>query len=101
MHGVPEQLKSLCDAGDLCIVAFLRFDEQHEARVGALKTMAKNYEGSSIKFFWLERGSDIDCENALRISYLKNPVIAFAGSENNFVTMQTELSANALQDFVY
>lgn len=49
--------------------------------------MATKYEDENVKFFWLERGSEIDCESALRISYLKNPVIAFTGSKTTFVTM--------------
>lgn len=101
-HGhVPEQINGLCPEETLCVVAFLDIDQNHEQRVADLKTMATNYAGTNVSFFWLEANSYSDCEGALAISFLKNPVIAFSGSDSTFVTMHSDFNLYGLEEFIH
>jgi hypothetical protein len=74
---LPEEVKSLCIDGSLCVVAFLPESTDRDQQVKDLGLLAGKWRTSNVRVFWLERGANTECELSLELSLNDSAVIAF------------------------
>lgn len=62
--------------------------------------VAASMKDKNVEVFWVEKGSNTQCERALALDYRTNSVIAFSTNKSTFVQMQQAFSEAAVGRFV-
>ena len=90
----------MCTDGSLCVVAFLYEGADRLEKVNQLGKVAGKWHGRNVRVYWMEIGSNEECEMALYLPNVDTPVIAFKEEWDSFEKMQYSFNIDNINEFV-
>lgn len=97
---LPTEVKSVCQDGSLCVVAFLSESYARERQIKDLGVVAGKWHTKNVRVYWLERGASTECEKALNLPFMDAPVIAFKEEWDSFEKMEKFFNIANLNEFI-
>ena len=98
-----DALGGICTDGQLCVVAFLADNSYKQQQITELTRVANEWVGvpdEKVEVFWIQSGSNWECENALDIANMQEAVIAFTAESPMYRTMHAEVTADNIKSFI-
>ena len=107
---LPYGVKEVCYDGNPCVVYFMAKSQTIEDRVRYIKELkevanfqkyVKNRDDWVLQIFWVEQGSNDDCETELGLTFEPNAIVAFYAGEDDFTALTGgEQSTDAINAFI-